>query len=85
MPVDVQDIAANFSMRSPVTSSMVHQGSGAIYIHPERMAEMRPFSRGGDMTAKSPKTAINLQAMRREVRGRAPRDRADHRYGCRLE
>ena len=47
-PVDVQDIGCDFY---PVTGHKLYgpSGSGAIYIRPERMAEMRPFLGGGDM------------------------------------
>ena len=48
MPVDVQDIGCDFYA---VTGHKLYapSGSGAIYIRPERMAEMRPFMGGGDM------------------------------------
>jgi cysteine desulfurase/selenocysteine lyase len=48
MPVDVQDIGCDFYA---VTGHKLYapSGSGAIYISPERMAEMRPFMGGGDM------------------------------------
>lgn len=46
MPVDVQDIGCDFYA---ITGHKLYgpSGSGAIYIRPERMAEMRPFIGGG--------------------------------------
>ncbi len=48
MPVDVQDIGCDFYA---ITGHKLYgpSGSGAIYIKPDRMAEMRPFFGGGDM------------------------------------
>jgi cysteine desulfurase/selenocysteine lyase len=48
MPVDVQDIGADFYA---VTGHKLYgpSGSGAIFIHHARQAEMRPFLGGGDM------------------------------------
>ncbi|OIQ32105.1 MAG: cysteine desulfurase [Alphaproteobacteria bacterium MedPE-SWcel] len=48
MPVDVQDLGCDFYA---ITGHKLYgpTGSGAIYIRPERMAEMRPFMGGGDM------------------------------------
>ncbi len=48
MPVDVQAIGCDFYA---ITGHKLYgpSGSGAIYIAPERMAEMRPFLGGGDM------------------------------------
>ena len=48
MPVDVQDIGADFFA---ITGHKLYgpSGSGAIYIRAERQAEMRPFLGGGDM------------------------------------
>ncbi|WBL31677.1 cysteine desulfurase [Sinirhodobacter sp. HNIBRBA609] len=48
MPVDVADIGCDFYA---ITGHKLYgpSGSGAIYIRPERMAEMRPFLGGGDM------------------------------------
>ena len=48
MPVDVKDIGCDFYA---ITGHKLYgpSGSGAIYIKPERMAEMRPFIGGGDM------------------------------------
>ncbi|KAE9625535.1 cysteine desulfurase [Parasedimentitalea maritima] len=48
MPVDVQDIGCDFYA---ITGHKLYgpSGSGAIYIRPERMAQMRPFIGGGDM------------------------------------
>lgn len=48
MPVDVQDIGCDFYA---ITGHKLYgpSGSGAIYVHPDRMREMRPFMGGGDM------------------------------------
>ena len=48
MPVDVEEIGCDFYA---VTGHKLYgpSGSGAIYIHADRMAEMRPFMGGGDM------------------------------------
>jgi cysteine desulfurase/selenocysteine lyase len=48
MPIDVEDIDCDFYA---ITGHKLYgpSGSGAIYIKPERMAEMRPFMGGGDM------------------------------------
>jgi cysteine desulfurase/selenocysteine lyase len=48
MAIDVEDIDCDFYA---ITGHKVYgpSGSGAIYIKPERMAEMRPFMGGGDM------------------------------------
>ena len=48
MPVNVEDLGCDFY---PITGHKLYgpSGSGAIYIRPERMAEMRPFLGGGDM------------------------------------
>lgn len=47
-PVDVQDIGCDFY---PITGHKLYgpSGSGAMYVHPDRQAEMRPFMGGGDM------------------------------------
>jgi len=48
MPVDVQDLGADFYV---ITGHKLYgpSASGAIYVRRERMAEMRPFLGGGDM------------------------------------
>ncbi len=48
MPVDVADIGCDFYA---ITGHKLYgpSGSGAIFIRPERMAEMVPFLGGGDM------------------------------------
>ncbi|MEJ6398174.1 cysteine desulfurase [Yoonia sp. 208BN28-4] len=48
MPVDVQDLGCDFFA---ITGHKLYgpSGSGAIYVAPDRMAEMRPFLGGGDM------------------------------------
>ena len=48
MPVDVQDIGCDFYV---ITGHKLYgpSASGAIFIRPERLAEMRPFLGGGDM------------------------------------
>ncbi|UWQ80949.1 cysteine desulfurase [Leisingera sp. S132] len=57
MPVDVQDIGCDFYA---ITGHKLYgpSGSGAIYIKPERMAEMRPFIGGGDMIKEVSKDQI---------------------------
>ncbi len=57
MPVDVQDIGCDFYA---VTGHKLYgpSGSGAIYIKPERMAEMRPFIGGGDMIREVSKDQV---------------------------
>jgi cysteine desulfurase/selenocysteine lyase len=48
MPVDLQVLGCDFYA---ITGHKLYgpSGSGAIYVRPERMAEMRPFMGGGDM------------------------------------
>ncbi|SDY92482.1 cysteine desulfurase [Jannaschia faecimaris] len=48
MPVDVADIGCDFYA---ITGHKLYgpSGSGAVFIRPERMAEMVPFMGGGDM------------------------------------
>ena len=48
MPVDVTKLGCDFYA---ITGHKLYgpSGSGAIFIHPDRMAEMRPFLGGGDM------------------------------------
>jgi cysteine desulfurase/selenocysteine lyase len=48
LPVDVQDMGCDFYA---ITGHKLYgpSGSGAIYVHPDRMSEMRPFLGGGDM------------------------------------
>ncbi|MEI6098634.1 MAG: cysteine desulfurase [Alphaproteobacteria bacterium] len=48
MPVNVTEMGCDFYA---ITGHKLYgpSGSGAIYIHPDRMAEMRPFLGGGDM------------------------------------
>jgi cysteine desulfurase/selenocysteine lyase len=48
MPIDLSDLRADFYA---ITGHKLYgpSGSGAIYISPERLAEMRPFMGGGDM------------------------------------
>lgn len=48
MPVDVQDMGCDFYA---ITGHKLYgpSGSGAIYVHPDRMSEVRPFLGGGDM------------------------------------
>lgn len=58
MPVDVQDIGADFYA---ITGHKLYgpSGSGAIYIRKERMAEMQPFMGGGDMIRDVAKDAVS--------------------------
>ena len=57
-PVDVQDIGCDFYA---ITGHKLYgpSGSGAIYIRPERMAEMRPFLGGGDMMREVTRDAVS--------------------------
>ncbi|UWQ39065.1 cysteine desulfurase [Leisingera aquaemixtae] len=57
MPVNVQDIGCDFYA---ITGHKLYgpSGSGAIYIKPERMAEMRPFIGGGDMIKEVSKEQV---------------------------
>lgn len=57
MPVDVQDLDCDFYA---VTGHKLYgpSGSGAIYIKPERLAEMRPFIGGGDMIKEVSKDQV---------------------------
>lgn len=57
LPVDVQDIGADFYA---ITGHKLYgpSGSGAIYIKSERMAEMRPFIGGGDMIREVTKSGV---------------------------
>ncbi|RYG90989.1 cysteine desulfurase [Loktanella sp. IMCC34160] len=56
-PVDVQDIGCDFY---PITGHKLYgpSGSGAIWVHPDRMAEMRPFLGGGDMIREVSRDAV---------------------------
>ncbi|WP_223427230.1 cysteine desulfurase [Tateyamaria pelophila] len=57
MPVDVQDLDADFFA---ITGHKLYgpSGSGAIYVKSERMAEMRPFLGGGDMIKEVTKAGV---------------------------
>ncbi|MEO8242962.1 MAG: cysteine desulfurase [bacterium] len=57
MPVDVQAIGCDFYA---ITGHKLYgpSGSGGIYIHPDRMAEMRPFLGGGDMIREVSRDAV---------------------------
>ncbi|EAQ45014.1 cysteine desulfurase SufS [Roseobacter sp. MED193] len=57
MPVDVQDLGCDFFA---ITGHKLYgpSGSGAIYVHPDRMVEMRPFLGGGDMIREVSKEAV---------------------------
>lgn len=57
MPVDVADIGCDFYA---ITGHKLYgpSGSGAIYIKPGRMAEMRPFIGGGDMIREVTKEEV---------------------------
>ena len=57
MPVDVAAIGCDFFA---FTGHKTYgpSGSGAIYIRPERMAEMRPFLGGGDMIREVTRDAV---------------------------
>ncbi|PHQ82219.1 MAG: cysteine desulfurase [Thalassobium sp.] len=57
MPVDLADIGCDFYA---ITGHKLYgpSGSGAIYVHPERMAEMQPFMGGGDMIREVSKDSV---------------------------
>lgn len=57
MPVNMQDIGCDFFA---ITGHKLYgpSGSGAIYVHPDRMAEMRPFIGGGDMIREVHKDTV---------------------------
>ncbi len=57
LPVDVTDLGCDFYT---ITGHKLYgpTGSGAIYIKPERMAEMRPFMGGGDMIKEVHRDAV---------------------------
>ncbi len=57
MPIDLQDIGCDFFA---ITGHKLYgpSGSGAIYVHPDRMAEMRPFLGGGDMIREVGRDAV---------------------------
>lgn len=61
MPVNVEEIGCDFY---PVTGHKLYgpSGSGAIYIRPERMAQMRPFLGGGDMIREVHKDSVIYNA-----------------------
>ena len=58
MPVDVQAIGCDFYA---VTGHKLYgpSGSGAIWVHPDRLAEMRPFLGGGDMIREVTRDAVS--------------------------
>ncbi len=58
MPIDVQDIGCDFFA---ITGHKLYgpTGSGALYVHRDRMAEMRPFMGGGDMIRDVSREAIS--------------------------
>ena len=57
-PVDVAGIGCDFYA---ITGHKLYgpSGSGAIFIHRERMAEMRPFLGGGDMIREVTRAAVS--------------------------
>ncbi|MEM8729331.1 MAG: cysteine desulfurase [Pseudomonadota bacterium] len=57
MPVDVQDLGCDFYA---ITGHKLYgpSGSGAIYVRPDRMTEMRPFIGGGDMIREVSKDSV---------------------------
>ena len=57
MAVDVADIGCDFYV---ITGHKLYgpSGSGAIYVHPDRMSEMQPFMGGGDMIREVSKDAV---------------------------
>ena len=85
MPVDVQDIDADFYA---VTGHKLYgpSGSGAIHIKPERMAEMQPFIGGGDMIREVSKSGVIYNDAPMKFEAGTPGDRSNDRswHGCRL-
>ena len=57
MPADVADIGCDFYA---ITGHKLYgpSGSGAIYVHPDRMGEMQPFMGGGDMIREVSKDSV---------------------------
>ena len=57
MPIDVDDIGCDFYA---ITGHKLYgpSGSGALFIHRDRWAEMRPFIGGGDMIREVSKTEV---------------------------
>ncbi|MCA8879065.1 MAG: cysteine desulfurase [Rhodobacteraceae bacterium] len=58
MPVDVAEIGCDFYA---ITGHKLYgpSASGAIFVRPERLAEMRPFMGGGDMIREVTREAIS--------------------------
>ena len=58
MPVNVDDLGCDFYA---ITGHKLYgpSGSGAIYVHRDRLAEMRPFIGGGDMIREVSKDAVS--------------------------
>ena len=58
LPVDVSDLGCDFYA---ITGHKLYgpSGSGAIYVAPERMAEMQPFMGGGDMIREVSRDAVS--------------------------
>jgi cysteine desulfurase/selenocysteine lyase len=61
MPVDIADIGCDFYA---ITGHKLYgpSGSGAIYVNPARMAEMRPFLGGGDMIDTVSRDSVTYNA-----------------------
>ncbi len=57
MPVDVTDLGCDFYA---ITGHKLYgpSGSGAIFVHKDRLAEMRPFMGGGDMIREVHKDSV---------------------------
>ncbi len=58
MPVNVDDMGCDFYV---ITGHKLYgpSGSGAVFIHPDRAREMRPFMGGGDMIREVTKEAVS--------------------------
>ena len=58
MPVNIDEIGCDFYA---ITGHKLYgpSGSGAIFVHKDRMAEMRPFIGGGDMIREVSKDAVS--------------------------
>ena len=57
MPVNIDDLGCDFYA---ITGHKLYgpSGSGAIYVHKDRLAEMRPFMGGGDMIREVSKDEV---------------------------
>ncbi len=61
MPVNIEDIGCDFYA---ITGHKLYgpSGSGAIFVHRDRLAEMRPFMGGGDMIREVHKDVVTYNS-----------------------